>query len=380
MLAAEGAAAIVTPYRGFAAGRVEIPQLDARGNVTLNEGPTDFNRNIRAIGTVNARMVFVDFPDAPGDAGGTKSIAEHLTGKGRAQTWFREQSYGRLDFRVSAIAGWRRMPRPAGGYTGPQHTFTLAQHKEYLSDVVALFPDLDMRANQILLVVAAKTDAIAISPTFIAARNQAVATSSGPVQWAVTFGKDSYTNRYINLCHEVCHTFGLPDLYNFAPFGFSAGAWDIMCDIFKGTGLLGWHRHKLGWLPPERATVLTAGRGQFTLDPLSGNDGTSMIVIATDHGPQVSKVHVVELAQPILGHDGTLTGDGVLVYSVDASVPTGKSPIQIIPASKEPNPNFGSLSHAPFQVGAMMSDPKSPFTLKVDAMQGDQYRIALALS
>jgi hypothetical protein len=45
-------------------------------------------------------------------------------------------------------------------------------------------------------------------------------TKTGPIRWGVTFGKDSYINSFINLCHEVCHTFGLPDLYNLeSPIG-----------------------------------------------------------------------------------------------------------------------------------------------------------------
>ena len=37
--------------------------------------------------------------------------------------------------------------------------------------------------------------------------------TSGEIRLAVTFGTDSYSNRYINLVHEVGHLFGLPDLY-----------------------------------------------------------------------------------------------------------------------------------------------------------------------
>lgn len=32
----------------------------------------------------------------------------------------------------------------------------------------------------------------------------------------------------MNLCQEVCHTLGAPDLYNFEPLRFTTGSWDIM--------------------------------------------------------------------------------------------------------------------------------------------------------
>lgn len=76
--------------------------------------------------------------------------------------------YGRLTFEIARIPSWRRMPKPSTSYTGANKRFTFEQHKDYMSDAAALFPELDVRAHPLLLVVGARTDAIAISPTFIA--------------------------------------------------------------------------------------------------------------------------------------------------------------------------------------------------------------------
>lgn len=363
------------PARAAVPGR--IPVLDRKGNPYLSEGPTDSNRSLQAVGSVKALMVFVDFPDAPGDAAGTEGVADHLTGSGKAEKWFRDQSHGRLTFEITRISGWRRMPNPSTSYTGADKRFTFQQHKTYIADAAALFPELDVRTHPLLFVVGAKTDAIAVSPTFIAPPADAPATKMGPIRWCVTFGRDSYTNSHINLCHEVCHTFGLPDLYNFAPFGFTTGAWDIMCDIFRGTSLIGWHRHKLGWLADDRKTYLPRGRLETVLTPLAGSTGNSMIVMPADNPLNPSKVYAFELAQLIQGRDGTTTGDGVLVYSVDATVPTGKGPVKIVPAKTTASPAYGELFEAPFSPGSNLDEPTLPFSLSVKEKRADGYVVAL---
>jgi M6 family metalloprotease-like protein len=355
-----------------------IPVLDRKGNPYLSEGPTDSTRNLQAVGSIKAQMVFVDFADAPGDPQSTEGVADHLTGSGKAEKWFRDQSYGRLSFEITRISGWRRMPKPSTSYTGADKRFTFQQHKAYIADAAALFPELDLRTHPLLFIVGAKTDAIAVSPTFIAPPADAPVTPTGPIRWCVTFGKDSYTNNHINLCHEVCHTFGLPDLYNFTPFGFTTGAWDIMCDIFRGTSLIGWHRHKLGWLADTRKVYLARGQLETVLTPLPGSTGASMIVVPADSPLNPSKVYAIELAQPIQGRDGTTTtGDGVLVYSVDASVPTGKSPVRIVPAKTTTSPVYGDLFEAPFSSGSILDEPTLPFSLSIKAKRPDGYVVAL---
>ncbi len=349
------------------------------GTPYLSEGRTDSGLSLPAVGSLKALMVFVDFADAPGDVGGGEGIADHLTGYGEAERWFRDQSYGRLDLKIDRIPGWRRMPKPSISYTGADKLFTFEQHKAYITDAAALFPELDLRTHPLLFVVGAKTDAIALSPTFIAAPANAPVTSTGPIRWCVTFGKDSYTNNHINLCHEVCHTFGLPDLYNFTPFDFTTGAWDIMCDIFRGTSLIGWHRHKLGWLADDRKVYLARGRLETLLTPLPGRAGTSMIVAPADGALNPSKVYVVELAQLIHGPDGSTTGDGVLVYSVDASVPTGQGPVRLVPAKIAASPIYGELFEAPFPAGSVLDEPTLPFRLSIKAKRADGYVVAVKM-
>jgi hypothetical protein len=199
----------------------------------------------------------------------------------------------------------------------------------------------------------------------------------------VTFGTDSYTNRYINLVHEVGHLFGLPDLY---PDGGGAdtsqvGCWCIMSDIFHAVSFLGWHQHKNGWLTPSRKTYLSHSTpGWYVLlNPLSAESGLSMIVLPLDDALKPSRVLVVEVARPVLGTDNQPFGQGILLYTVDATIPTGSSPVVIIPKTISTSPVYGHLYEAPYAPGDTVSytEGTTSFTLSVLQEFGSLYVIKI---
>ena len=132
-----------------------------------------------------------------------------------------------------------------------------------------------------------------------------------------------------------------------------------------------------GKIADERKAYLARGQLEKVLTPLPGSTGTSMIVVPADNPVNPSKVYAFELAQLIQGRDGTTTGDGVLIYSVDASVPTGKSPVNIVPAKRSTSPVYGELFEAPFSAGSTFDDPALPFSLSVKAKSTDGYVVAL---
>lgn len=206
---------------------------------------------------------------------------------------------------------------------------------------------------------------------------------SGPIAYGVTFGADSYRNRYVNLVHEVGHLLGLPDLYrmNGVLGEHKAGCWDLMSDIFHSVSFLGWHRHKNGWLPDERKTYIGESRRRWrtTLHPLTGPSGLSMIVLPVDDAGCPSKVFVVEPAQPVIGTDGQPWGDGVLVYTVDARVQSGLCPVVVIPRIESFSDTYGDLYQAPYGEGdvAEVTDDGAQLTVAVTRRIGSAYEIEL---
>jgi len=365
-------------------GTVPIPALDPKGAVEQTEGPTDFTRFARPQGVVKAVMIFVDFPDAPADPASTAAAADHLLGSGQAQQLYRDQSYGRLtlDVTVRSDLGWRRLRESSTSYD----LTNFESQRSYISAAAALFHPAEIKFSdyQMVFVVAADTPSFPLSPAFTPLVGDGATSPSGEIRLAVTLGHDSYSNRYINLVHEIGHLFGLPDLYvaGQSVDHSKVGCWSIMCDIFHSDSFLGWHRHKNGWLPAGRATYLKESTPEWyaTLSPLSGPCGLSLIVLPVDDVNHPSKVFVVELAQPVLGSNGQYWGDGVLVYTVDATIASGASPVAMIPRQVSDSDDYGHLYQAPYGVGDVAhARGPGPVSLKAEVLQkfGSSYNVKI---
>jgi hypothetical protein len=152
--------------------------------------------------------------------------------------------------------------------------------------------------------------------------------------------------------HETLHHFGLPDLYDFSPIGDSqrhVGGWDLMSGPVGA--LLAWHEWKLGWIDSGHIRCLsTAGLLEETLTPLTLPGGVKALVVPID----ASRAYVIEAREPI-GNDAALCDNGVLVYTVDATVWSGSGPIRVKPASAATDPTLlgrcRGLYNAPFDAG-----------------------------
>src|SRR5213078_493303 len=84
------AATTTTPVESCA------PSLDPAGNLTNGVG-TLRDVGVRPLGTLNAAMLFVDFPDAAATET-TRSLYDLLAPQ--AQTYFANESYGRFTLRI----------------------------------------------------------------------------------------------------------------------------------------------------------------------------------------------------------------------------------------------------------------------------------------
>jgi M6 family metalloprotease-like protein len=351
---------------------IAIPQLVPLGSVYHTEGPSDYSTYVKPLGTAKAVMVFVDFPDAPAGATSAADRADHILGHGQAQQLYVAQSYGKFSFDVDikAALGWRRMPKPSSAYSRD----TFEHHKVYVTDAAALFSaqEVNFAAYQMVFFVASPGGGFDLSPAFNASPGYGAPSPSGEIRLAVTFGQDSSDNRFVRIVHEMGHLMDLPDLY---PLGAGAdsskaGCWDIMSDIFHSVNFMGWHRHKNGWLDPARAMYLSQSTTWFgTISPVQGGCGLSMLVLSADRARHPTKVFVVELAQPVLGSNNQYQGEGVLLYTVDASIPSLQSPVEVVPKISGSDPTYGALFGAPYAVGDHASATSGNATLQLTVIQ-----------
>lgn len=322
-------------------------ELEPRDAGDFNESLRHNSRFLAATGTVRAVMLFVDFKgdSAAGNSwANEKEIVARLADN--AATEIRKLSFKGLSLTVDPIQGWRQMPNPAAHYAN-----YVTDPLSLIRDAVTIFhPQVDFSKYQVVYVVAAKTSALPISPAWVANGTESIQIGSTAVRFAVVFGEDSYfpTNETFLLLHETYHLFGLPDLYDggeVSGSGYSdcgLGEWDLMATQEGDSGLLGWHRLKLGWLHPSQMVCLD-GSGSINLELTDWKDPQAvkavMIPVTAGDLEHATLAYVVEVA-----NRGDCASPGILVYSVNASVRTWERPIQM-------RGGADALSAKPLKVG-----------------------------
>lgn len=323
-------AAAVGPAAPAAAAPACPPVLDKRSNLFESAGgPIDHRLHLRARGRVRAVMIFVDFPNARAESD-TRSLFDFLA-PGMAR-WYAEASYGRMSLSVTPVHRWFRMRKASTRYRYARG-LTFAAHRRYLADAIrAADRRVNFRRYKIVYVVAAQAPGIPHSPTFHAFRGAGVRADRTEVRWAVTLGNDIHVPGwgYRVPVHETGHLFGLPDLYDLRSADFTdllrfVGGWDVMSMNGTGAHFFAWSKARLGWLGRDQLRCVGRGSTEVTLAPLETRGGVKAVVLRTGR----SRATVVE-ARRARGEDSTLCDEGVLVYKVDATVPTGRGPIRIV--------------------------------------------------
>ena len=360
------------------------PVLLSGSNREMNEGTTSSSLPLRPGSRATAVMLFVDFPDLHASES-THILYQHLVP--RARRWFAEVSYGRLRLEVAPIKRWFRMPHPvrsyelADGISGPEQ-------QAYLADAVAAADEaVDFSGHQILYVVAAKGTSVERSPAFHAYPGSGVKADRTELRYGATFFEDTKNDAGTAanvLIHETGHVLGLPDLYDVPDPSYRSGfryvgGWDMMSSLDPGSHFLAWEKWKLGWLDPTQLACLERpGRLTATLTPLERPGGLKALVMPSG----ASTAFVVE-ARRRIGQDRGVCAEGVLVYSVDASVRSGYGPVRVNAAepgrNSEVRARCGPLYNAPYARGpgrvARFEDASAGISLQVLGSGRAGYRV-----
>jgi len=325
-----------------------IPPLNAKGDVYKTEGENDPLIYESAVGIKKLIMLYLDFPDREMGIA-TKERGRQVLGGDGFEELFKQQSHGKLSFRIEHVHGWRRLSKKVGQYSSK----TTEAHRDLFVEIFKTYPEIDFREYDY---VAANMPGIG-NTAFGERDDLAIPYRGEKINVALNISSASF---YV-LAHEAAHCMGLPDLYTYGGVGGAknpAGPWDIMSAAGRSTGFLGWHRHKLKWLDADRKAYLTKSNPSLELSPLSGSDGVSLIAVPADDPARPSKVFVIEVAQPIRLKDGTKTKEeGVLVYSVDATLATGQNPVVVYPLL--------DLDQAAYHAGDSFDYEDAPFRMKV---------------
>lgn len=328
------------------------PSLYSAPLTETNEGTTNLKLGLDPGPRLRAVMLFVDFPDLHARES-PSTIYAHLVPRARA--WFDEVSYGHLQLDVTPVRRWFRMPSRVRSY-GLADGVSGAEQHVYLRDAVkAADSRVDFSGYQVIYVVAAKGTGVERSPAFLDYPGGGIVADGNELRYGATFFEDTKLDARFAanvLIHETGHVLGLPDLYDvpdpryWSLFRF-AGGWDVMSWNDPGFHFLAWEKWKLGWLAPSQIACLDgAGTMTATVTPLERAGGLKAIVLLT--GP--SSALVIE-ARRRIGQDRWLCAEGVLLYTVDASVRSGYGPVHIHPALPDRSSSLrdrcGPLYNAP---------------------------------
>ena len=325
---------------------MQIPDLDTKGDVYKTEGANDSLIYDSTIGNKKCIMLYADFSDAVMKVD-TKERANGVLGNGLFHKLFHEQSYGKMTVDVEHVHGWRRLSKSASKYSSR----TTESHRELFVEIFDLYPKIDFLAYDYIMVNMPR-----IGNTAFGERDElAIPYKGKKINVALNI---SSVSPYV-LAHETAHLMGLPDLYTYGGVEGPknpAGPWDIMSSAGKASGFLGWHRHKFEWLDDNRKKYISSGIHRLEITPLNAPSGVSMIVIPVDDPVKPSKVFVIEISQPLRGKDAQ-NSVGVLVYSVDAKLATGRNPVVVYPKL--------DLLKAPFHAGDHFDNMDAPMGIKV---------------
>jgi len=342
---ARDAGRIVAVYRATPrVARWTIARADTGFAVDLQAGDAgDYNEslvpNVRFLkpsGTIRAVMLFVKFADTTKPDADEHQVVARIVGTADAE--LRRVSFDEVGLNVTPVPGWRQLSKPASAYADSSCGCASSGLRPFLEEAVALYRSgVDFSQYEVVYVVAAESEDFRLSPAWVAERDGAIQTATGDTRYAVAFGEDSYDsdNATFLLLHETYHLMGLPDLYDGGEVaekghrrGFSNSGlsrWDLMASQRGDADLLGWHRLKLGWLHPSQVIGLY-GYGSIEVDlaDWTGPDGVKAVTVPVTRRADVadaSMAYVAEVAAP--------RGAGVLVYSVNAALPTWERPVQM---------------------------------------------------
>jgi hypothetical protein len=179
-----------------------------------------------------------------------------------------------------------------------------------------------------------------VSPAHPVGLERPFVTNQGNLYNAVTIASDWPNHKWQVIVHELAHTMGLIDLYDYGPIEDwndshrFVGGFDIM-GMLSGDNLefLGWNRYLMNWVDDDQVFCVDPPTESISIPlqtiglPVEHEDPLQMIVIPISR----NKVLVIEAKQI---NPYCKVCDGLLVYTVDTTIGNGRGSIKVIPIDR----------------------------------------------
>lgn len=300
----------------------QLPSQD--GNSGLSQGFPKRISRIKSVGTVNAVVIPVDFPDV---IGVNSPLTDYNTMLEGLNTFYKKMSGGRLNFNFTILPEYVRLPFNSNKFG--LGTWSSGDGDGYIQAILkAADPKVDYSKYDVFYLLSPRSipwSSIAYGPAAL----RTFATDEGNIVNVTFSGADAYQDfpgaDWKWVAHETGHLFGLHDLY-VSPGNATYGAWDIMSLNWSVAAieLNAWNRYIQGWLEDSQIKCLEKSKSttlEITLDPIERSNSLvkAVVVKLSD-----SKILVIE-SRRSEGLDVLSTAQaGTLVYTVDMTIPSIK--------------------------------------------------------
>lgn len=273
-------------------------------------------------GTVRAKVIFVDYPDAPAEKSPEETFAVLSPG---AEDFYAHVSYGRLNLVLEPHLSWLRLGNDMAYYQNSLTTF--AGHRAFIAEAVSLADAaVDFSTTDVVVVIGALNAAgVTYGPTWMGVAGQEIVADGRAITNGITSGADLafFGAHWLN--HEMFHSMGLPDLYEYGASGGFTRPFSVMDNISDtAPEPLAWERFQLGWLDDGQVRC-NGGDTEAVVSPIEIEGGLKALMFRTGE----ARVVVVE-SRRALGYDSALNPEGVVVSVVDGSFASGYGPLRVL--------------------------------------------------
>jgi len=317
-----------------------------------------------SLGAVSIKVLFVDFPDAPARS----TTEEILTTVAPSADLFETISYGRITLEFDPVHTWYRMSQPANSYSFAEYD----THLTYIQEALALAdPDTDFSTADVVYILA--SDGINLDASAAFSTGDGEFMIDGVELFAVNTSSEDYTDEsvYKIFAHELGHSFGLIDLYEYDNEDDShrfTGEFDLMGNVW-GTApeMMAYHRWMLNWLDDDQIYCQEESENQILLTPVETAGGLKAVIVPLSESSAVA----VE-SRRALGYDADIYEEGALVYLIDSTFESGTGGIVVYPDLGEDN------WEAPLSVGESVT--VSGVTIEVLEATEEGERVSVTVS